>query len=788
MSNPQPYKRGSAFGANVSGSLLNDELDAVAKANASTNDALADVRRSDGELNDGIVKRHTLHAEVDAHIKEVASDTASAVSRNVADERAKTAGAQAGRDVAQRLVPDIAADTARGVARSTAESTATTVAEEVGAKAAIPVARNTAATVAKIEGEAAGKAAADTYLRAKAAPLIRSEVEDAVDKAVTGVATDTAKRIATKVAVDTVKEIAANELDQLADDSAHRVYDAELKPDLDGEHAEGKAFKHKIFQTLENAYLALHSGWLNEALFKEELMGTGVVSVRQHGLKGDSYNTLFNTTHVSFAAAGIHDHADIGYRPGGSRAFTLGLPEVGFVSGGRYKRTRHVDPSTLQAVKMGADFLQTEIIEAGDIPAAVIAAGDGDAQIDEAREWIRAAALNDDSIRPFRAFTKMVLMCIESWQEVGQPGDGTPSFRHNNDESLLYDVFNRDAIYGLSGAKRVKENGHSVPACIVVNDQSGRPTIATDNYRWIAVELGTEEDVQPARCLHYLDDPQVRWKYNLSPAELEQSKYAHFAINVRESDPGDHPFEASNAEALVNKWMRKLPGLDNGSAHRFNLKEKTEAYFWTRPEDRTLPLNLGYYTNWYALPDDAVGRNLARTGWRDPSRWVALNNRPEVLGFTDQGIHYGLSYAFPFELVRVAWWQNPTWNPRLIKWLPKNQIKGDGKTPETAYSGWNEDHVFYLLPVELFDGAGVMLDSADTGAGFKWMRGGDGKAYRCIGTGMRIFALPVGGAVMRHRFPVFPIAWHNNPLHMEMQAMWGAIASLQAQFIKKVGL
>lgn len=56
MSNPQSYKRGSAFGANVSGSLLNDELDAVAKASTSTNDALADVRRSDGELKDRIVK------------------------------------------------------------------------------------------------------------------------------------------------------------------------------------------------------------------------------------------------------------------------------------------------------------------------------------------------------------------------------------------------------------------------------------------------------------------------------------------------------------------------------------------------------------------------------------------------------------------------------------------------------------------------------------------------------------------------------------------------------------
>lgn len=60
MPNPNKYARDANFTLGVSGTALNAELDAVAGAAGATIDALLDIRRPDGKLNNGIVLEESL--------------------------------------------------------------------------------------------------------------------------------------------------------------------------------------------------------------------------------------------------------------------------------------------------------------------------------------------------------------------------------------------------------------------------------------------------------------------------------------------------------------------------------------------------------------------------------------------------------------------------------------------------------------------------------------------------------------------------------------------------------
>lgn len=66
------YTRQSDFSQQVSGSRLNEEFAAVSVALGHQADALGDVRRDDGELKDRIVKRHTMHQEVEDWVGDIA--------------------------------------------------------------------------------------------------------------------------------------------------------------------------------------------------------------------------------------------------------------------------------------------------------------------------------------------------------------------------------------------------------------------------------------------------------------------------------------------------------------------------------------------------------------------------------------------------------------------------------------------------------------------------------------------------------------------------------------------
>lgn len=521
---------------------------------------------------------------------------------------------------------------------------------------------------------------------------------------------------------------------------------------------------------LQDHDLALYSMMLARRRILAEMWQPGLVSGRAHGLKGDPWQVEYEPDHVTFAMNTMHDHPDILASPLGYPAkmsYTFGTAELGIYMQD-HVQTRHLDPVFVTPVIGSSEFLATKTVQAPPIPPAILAKTTVAEQIAEAREWMRAFAERDITIRDYRPYVDVHLLVMEGWDQVTPVEDASLSFRHGEEESDVYDLHDASAVYQVTGAKPILENKTSPVSGVIAH--KGLPgTVITTVYRMHTTRLGNIGEANPDECLYINDDPAVNYRKGKTQTETDTS--VHYGVR-HEQGIGDVVRESVSNETLINKWMRKVSGLSNGKHIPFELSEPNKpVYRWTDPNDRTTELNAGYYTNYYALPDDAVGRNVARTGWREASKWVALNDRPEVVPWVDPhtGIEYRVSYAVPWEIVLLGWWNNPAWNPRNIEYkTSKTQryggITGTG-TKIHPFNGWNEDHRGCVLPYELFDSVGLAGDPADTGKGVVYAKSTDGNVYAMANAGIRILTLPVAGKQRRCRYPIMPIAWHGNPLY-----------------------
>ena len=514
---------------------------------------------------------------------------------------------------------------------------------------------------------------------------------------------------------------------------------------------------------LAEAELSMYSQTLARRMLLTEIMQPGLVSMRSHGDKSDGYQVEFEVDHANFAVEGTHDHPDVLYKPGGNKAFTLGMPEIA-VNLRELQHWRHVDPALITP-KAGGGWLETEIIEAGDIPPAILAKATPAEQIAEAREWMRAFVNNDTSIRNFRPYCKAILLYAESWDQITQAADPSPSFRHTADSTNVQEVTEQAALYSGLGTKGVFENKNHA----VTNILSGR--MVTTAWRMLAKELGNLGNYSPENSLYLNFDPAIAERHALSEAEIEDTRYAHYG--VRQTKGGEISYGSVRNQTLLGSWMRMVPGLSNGKKLLLELAEPNAGrYALHDPLEPSAELNAGFYINYASIPDDAVGRNVFRFGWKEPSKFIALTHHAEVMPFTDpySGITHRWSEALPWEFVILGWWSNPLWNPWNIQWQQRNQIRGNGATAATAYTGWNEDHRGFLLPVELFDAASIRTDPADTGNGAKWVMCGDGVPRQFVAAGMRIFTLNVDGKRRRTRYPIMPLAHHGSPVYQWFRA------------------
>lgn len=515
--------------------------------------------------------------------------------------------------------------------------------------------------------------------------------------------------------------------------------------------------------------LAMYSAMLARRRILSSIWQPGLIECRASGKKGDAWMVEFEPDHVSFAINGIHDHADIVCPPDGvarKMAFTMGTPELSIYLHEQIQ-TRHLDP-VLVTPKIGSEnFLETEIVKAPPIPPAILAKSTPDEQIAEAKEWMRAFVMRDPSIRDYRPYVDVHLLVMEAWDQVTAIEDASLSFRHGEEESGVYDIHAASAIYQVTGAKPILENKTS-PVSSIVAHKNSDGTVITTVCRMHTTRLGNIGEYNPDECLYINDDAGIN--YRTGKIQEESDPNVHYG--VCHTIGGGKPIVAINHETLINKWMRKVSGLSNGKNIPFELSEPNQpVYQWVDPTDKKTVMNAGYYTNYYSLPDDAVGRNIARTGFSDASKWVSINDRPEVVPWVDPHtkIEYRVSYAVPWEVVLVGWWNNVNWNPRKIPYKTSKTaryggITGNG-TLANPFNGWNEDHRGCVLPYELFDADSVKSDPADTGKGKVYALDKNGEKQEMCNAGIRAITLSVAGYNRRCRYPIMPIAWQKNPIY-----------------------
>lgn len=527
-----------------------------------------------------------------------------------------------------------------------------------------------------------------------------------------------------------------------------------------------------IQQRLSDAELALYSQIMKSRAAMFTHFQSGIVRPRDHSWKSDGYDVELEPDHVSFSIFSEHTHRNYLISPTpqpNSQAYVSGLAEMQIVVHD-FEQTAHVDPSLVTPIP--GDWLSTRPIVPHDVPAAILSKPTVDERIAEAREWGKAFLHRDTSIRPYKPFCKVLLMVMEGWDQVTDPTNPVLSFRHRWNGSGLHDLQKTADFYAHTGSKPVLENDPFVPIGLMAAENAPGQ-LFTSTYRMHATELGDLTTHSPDDCLYLRQDADVNWRKGAIEAD-EFSAFAHYGI--RHEHGGAEQGEFITSKVMADEWMSQVWGHSPGADLRFTQEERRYGSFdWVDPVDRVTPLNAARYHRFYTLPNpDATGTRVHRAFFGNPSLWVSLNNRPEIMPWIDPGSgrNYPATYAFPFSVFLLNWWHNPA--VADIAGVPyvadRGAITGDGRTPETAYSGWHENGKAWILPADMFDDGANNRFRANTGGGKVWVMCEDGVAREMYHAGLNIWSMPIDDASRRLRFDVAPLAHDGNPAVRRIRA------------------
>lgn len=211
MANPTLYEPGYDFVATDKGAELNVELENIQAAIASVADALADVRRSDGELQNGIVGADALDPlalataepiaaalveQLEAAIADVADDVVAAAASAAAAETSRENADVAAVSATASAVAAATSATAAAASATAASSSAGSASGHSSAASASATTASTQATAAAASASAAATSASGAAAAATAA-LTASRYAFSARKAAdqTGIVTATATKL-----------------------------------------------------------------------------------------------------------------------------------------------------------------------------------------------------------------------------------------------------------------------------------------------------------------------------------------------------------------------------------------------------------------------------------------------------------------------------------------------------------------------------------------------------------------------------------------------------------------
>ena len=113
----------------------------------------------------------------------------------------------------------------------------------------------------------------------------------------------------------------------------------------------------------------------------------------------------------------------------------------------------------------------------------------------------------------------------------------------------------------------------------------------------------------------------------LTMGELEHSRWARFEMNQVNSSKWD---DGRRAYTLLDELMEGVPGKDNYGAELFDDSFGANSSHIKTGET----LNTAYYSRYYKVANDAMGRANHRRGFNDGNFWAAMTTQEQIAGVT----------------------------------------------------------------------------------------------------------------------------------------------------------
>ncbi|AOE85832.1 phage tail protein [Pseudomonas sp. TCU-HL1] len=546
-----------------------------------------------------------------------------------------------------------------------------------------------------------------------------------------------------------------------------------IEADLKGEHPEGKTHHFPLTNMIETDWLAESSQFEYLAEILRGMGQSGVFSSRQYGAAGtEAFNRTFDG---AYAAINLHNHPNF--------LATGGLGEIAVMINGYYLRTRHNDYRLRSPV--AGKYLATQDVPPPPVPDSVARASSVAASVEEMREYFRAFAARDITLRDYREHFRWNLAVLEIWPELltGAVDDTFESFRHTEEIADYRKLLNRTLLLDATGHSTRYENGSFIPGSIRLVSSTGRPQYVAWRYRITTTDVGSVGDYPMDELITPLDLPIQRWDTNRTSQQIARTRRQRWRINRSLSaDPHWGQYNEAPTVDLLDELMGKVAGLDGaGTVLAEEYQDSglvTRLTQWNSQE----PLNAACYNRRYGNAVNASGRTRNLRSYNDPTLFVAANTRPEVAAFTEGEFSYRRSYAIPLELILRTPLEG--WNPYAIK--PATKLQGDGLSPESAYNGSHTNGRYYLTPAELFTDNVANPDPADTGATPRWIKDGGGtpRLVRASGLYAELPRTFQGSDLLRLRYPVYPLYHEGGWAAAAVEALAGDYGINLAQLLR----
>ncbi|XP_059157606.1 uncharacterized protein LOC131941984 [Physella acuta] len=453
--------------------------------------------------------------------------------------------------------------------------------------------------------------------------------------------------------------------------------------------------------------LAKHT-MIQQEFVEERIRTDGQSGIKQLRHDTEGSRNYYGSSHLDYSAAGIHDHSDY--------IRTLGMGEIAAVINGVEFRTRHLDFKLVRPSTTNTSFLAMEDIPYPEVPPEVTSKATVAEQILEMKEWFKAFATQNSTLRNYKNYFKPVMCYMEGMWTKDLTTEITEPFqsnRHRLDASSWDDLMQKVRYMAYTGIKDNFENIAFHPRKIMYMDSTtGVPVYGQWNYRVLCYPIPFDI---PTKYLKQREDWAWSYPQDLDASGVLKTRGARFQLNDMETDEDYSDFN------IYDKIMQVIPGLDNVPAA--DVKENYGAPLYTADGTKS-PLRSSYYHRWYNFAKNgAMGTSLTHRGYSDQFLFVAVNSRDKIVPMTIDDCKSGVctkystrvSYAIPMEIVYLT--PLLKWNPYNIAYNQNPDItydpNQDGTTITTAYNGANYE-TYYRTPVTFFNGPAVQADVADT--------------------------------------------------------------------------